>query len=106
MFNLPIIIPNVLAALCSRFILIKCLSFVGVCSDSTSCSVNVFDEPDPLSSPLFDGPQFECRCMSMALPCRIASCFSCRLASRNIARYVKTIIVHGIQNDIELEITE
>lgn len=46
--NVPIIIPNVRAALCSRFILIKCLSLVGVCSESTSCSVNVFDEPEPL----------------------------------------------------------
>lgn len=42
--------PSVRAALCSRFILIKCLSFVGVCSCSTSCSVNVFDEPEPLSA--------------------------------------------------------
>lgn len=48
--------PRVRAALCSRFILIKCLSFVGVCSCSTSCSVNVFDEPEPLSaSPDDDG---------------------------------------------------
>lgn len=103
--NLPIIIPNVLAALCSRFILIKCLSFVGVCSDSTSCIVSVFDDPDPLSSPLFDGPQVECRCISIALPCRMANCFSCRFASLNIAKYVNTIIVHGIQNDTELDTT-
>lgn len=48
--NVPIMMPKVLAALCSRFILIKCLSFVGVWSCSTSCSVNVFDEPEPLSA--------------------------------------------------------
>lgn len=151
LFNSPIIIPSVLAALCSRFILIKCLSesiekvkneisrrlpllidkhinfrtifnagwggwlfaqqtinlpFVGVCSDSTSCMVSVFDDPEPLNSPLFDGPQFECRCISIALPCRIASCFSCLFASRNIAKYVNTIIVHGIQNEMELDTIE
>lgn len=48
--NVPIIIPNVRAALCSRFIFIKCLSFVGVWSWSTSFIVNIFDEPDPLSA--------------------------------------------------------
>lgn len=48
--KVPMIMPRVRAALCSRFILIKCLSFVGVCSCSTSCSVNVFDEPEPLSA--------------------------------------------------------
>lgn len=48
--KVPIIIPKVLAALCSRFIFIKCLSFVGVCSVSTSCNVNVFDDPEPLNA--------------------------------------------------------
>lgn len=48
--NVPIMMPRVLAALCSLFILIKCLSFVGVWSWSTSCSVKVFDEPEPLSA--------------------------------------------------------
>ena len=48
--NVPIIIPNVRAALCSRFILIKCLSLVGVWSWSTSFNVSIFDEPDPLNA--------------------------------------------------------
>lgn len=46
----PIIIPKVRAALCSRFILIKCLSLVGVCSGSISFIVNAFDDPVPLSA--------------------------------------------------------
>lgn len=50
--------PSVLAALCSRFILIKCLSLVGVCSDSTSCMVSVLEEPELSASPLFPGPLY------------------------------------------------
>lgn len=42
--------PRVLAALCSRFIFIKFLSFVGVWSISISCNASVFDEPDPLKA--------------------------------------------------------
>lgn len=130
--NVPIIIPNVRAALCSRFIFIKCLSFVGVLwSWSTSFNVNILDEPDPLNaSPAkththkrnrysnestsfwvdkfklpFVPPALEWRCMSMAFPCRIINCFSWRFASRKMAKYVNIIIVHGIQNDIELDIT-
>lgn len=45
------------------------------------------------------------RCISMALPCRIISCFSCRLASRKMAKQVNIIMVQGIQNDMELEMT-
>lgn len=56
-------------------------------------------------SPLLPPPPDECLCINIALPCRIANCFSCRFASLNIAKYVKIIIVHGIQNDIELETT-
>lgn len=52
------IIPSVRAALCSLFILIKCLSLVGVCSDSTSCMVSVFEEPELSASPLLPGPLY------------------------------------------------
>lgn len=53
----------------------------------------------------FVPPALEWRCMSMAFPCRIINCFSWRFASRKMAKYVNIIIVHGIQNDIELDIT-
>jgi hypothetical protein len=123
MMKVPIMIPKVRAALCSRFILIKCLSLVGVCSDSMSCSARVFDEPDPLNASPFVPPvvvpppvvvvfvpvplpaPLECRCISMAVPWRRAICFSWRLASRKMAQYVNIMIVHGIQNDTELENT-
>lgn len=57
--KVPMMMPSVRAALCSRFILIKCLSLVGVCSCSTSCSVNVFDDPDPLSASPAVGDKME-----------------------------------------------
>uniref|UniRef100_A0A182QJH8 Uncharacterized protein n=1 Tax=Anopheles farauti TaxID=69004 RepID=A0A182QJH8_9DIPT len=91
----------------------KCRSLVGVCSASTSCSVSVLEEPLPLSaSPLVPPPlpppappPTLCWCISMAVPCRRANCFSCRLASRNIWKYVNTMIVHGMKNEMELEMT-
>lgn len=57
--KMPMMMPSVRAALCSRFILIKCLSLVGVCSWSTSFNVSVFDEPEPLSA----SPVFVCVCI-------------------------------------------
>ena len=46
--NVPIIIPNVLAALCSRFILIIFRSLVGVqCMDEPT-SLYIFDDDLPL----------------------------------------------------------
>lgn len=45
--KMPMIIPSVRAALCSRFIFIRFLSLVGVCSNSSHIA-SVFDEPDPL----------------------------------------------------------
>lgn len=47
--KMPMMIPSVRAALCSRFIFIKFLSLVGVCS-SSSHMASVFDEPEPLSA--------------------------------------------------------
>uniref|UniRef100_A0A0A9Z5G7 Ferredoxin--NADP reductase n=1 Tax=Lygus hesperus TaxID=30085 RepID=A0A0A9Z5G7_LYGHE len=52
--NVPIMMPNVLAALCSRFILIMFLSLVGVeCKPTSFNAKALLDPPDePSVSPL------------------------------------------------------
>ncbi|KAE8743275.1 hypothetical protein FOCC_FOCC011104 [Frankliniella occidentalis] len=95
--KMPMMMPSVLAALCSRFILLICLSLVGVLW-AASCSVRALLEPPERASPL-DAP---CDII-MALPMRLCICFSCRLASLKMARYVKIMMVHGIQKEMDDE---